>query len=74
MTTSKTHKNDGLGVALRVLRKSARLTLDQTKTLAGADAGYISKVENGLVLPSPTWVANLVAAIGTAIDDSTDVA
>lgn len=69
MTTSKTHKN-GMGTALRALRKSAGLTLDQTKTLAGADAGYISKVENGIVTPSPTWVANLVGAIGQHIEDA----
>lgn len=67
MTTSKNPKNSGTGAALRALRKSAGLTLDQTKTLAGADAGYISKVENGVVAPSPAWVANLVDAIGQHI-------
>jgi transcriptional regulator with XRE-family HTH domain len=69
MTTSKKRKT-GIGTALRTLRKAAGLTLDQTKTLAGADAGYISKVENGVVTPSPTWIANLVGAIGEHMRDA----
>ena len=68
MATSKTPKSGGYGSALRTLRKTAGLTLDQAKDLAGADAGYISKVENDVVVPSASWVANMVAAISQHID------
>jgi predicted transcriptional regulator len=54
----------GLGVALKTLRKSAGMTLDDVSGLAGVSTNYLSRAENGLVEPSPGWVEIVVSAIG----------
>lgn len=35
--------------------------------MAGVGSSYLSRAENGLVTPSPSWVHNLATAIGSRI-------
>lgn len=53
-----------MGLALRTLRRTAGLTLDDVAKAAGSSAPYISNVENGNVKPSADWTRNVLAAIG----------
>lgn len=57
----------GRGAALRILRKSANMTLDDVASAAGVSTNYLSRAENGLVEPSAGWVDNLIVAIGDHI-------
>lgn len=59
--------DEALGVALRMLRKSAGLTLSEVAGVAGASAPYLSNVENGNVRPSADWIRNVVSSIGSLI-------
>lgn len=60
----------GTGRAIRVLRKSAGMTLDDVAATAGISTNYLSRVENGRVAPSADWVSVVVAAIGSQIKDA----
>lgn len=64
-----TRSNEAVGTALRVIRKSANLTLADVNRIAGVSAPYLSNVENGKVAPSSEWIRMLLLAIGTAILD-----
>ena len=55
---------NALGIALRALRTSSGMTLAEVADAAGVAPSYLSRAENGLVSPSPTWVHNLAASIG----------
>ncbi len=59
--------NNHVGVALRLLRKSAGLTLDDVSRVAGISAPYLSNVENGNAEPSAKWVHMLIDAIGSDV-------
>jgi transcriptional regulator with XRE-family HTH domain len=63
VTTSK----NGVGVALRSIRKLAGMTLDDVSRAAGVSAPYLSNVENGNVTPSPGWVHTVLEVIGKEI-------
>lgn len=58
---------NGMGTALRTLRKSAGLTLDEVSAKAGVSTNYLSRAENGLVDPSSNWVELVVTALGAHI-------
>lgn len=60
----------GLGVALRTLRKSAEMTLEDVSVAAGVSTNYLSRAENGLVEPSSNWVELVVTAMGEQIASS----
>ena len=55
---------NALGIALRALRTSAGMTLAEVAEAAGVAPSYLSRAENGLVSPSPSWVHNLAHSIG----------
>ena len=55
---------NALGIALRALRTSAGMTLAEVAEVAGVAPSYLSRAENGLVSPSPSWVHNLPHSIG----------
>ena len=63
-----------VGLALRTLRKTAGLTLDDVAKAAGSSAPYISNVENGNVKPSADWTRNVIAAIGALLAEAEDAA
>jgi predicted transcriptional regulator len=55
---------NGLGIAIRALRKTAGLTLEDVSAIAGVSTNYLSRAENGLVEPSASWVEVVVTAMG----------
>lgn len=57
-----------VGLALRTLRKSVGLTLNDVSQAAGISGPYLSNVENGNVRPSADWVRTVMASIGCLID------
>lgn len=57
-----------LGTAIRSLRSTAGLTIAEASEIAGVAPSYLSRAENGLVAPTPSWVHNYVAAIGDRIE------
>lgn len=54
----------GYGLALRALRSAAGMTLDEVADAAGVSVSYLSRVENGVKVPSDGWVALVAVAIG----------
>ncbi|MEV6718048.1 Scr1 family TA system antitoxin-like transcriptional regulator [Lentzea sp. NPDC051208] len=58
------HDLDDLGVLLRVHRKKARLTGTEAARRAGFTQSKLSKIENGVLLPSPEDVRRLTTALG----------
>lgn len=52
------------GVALRTLRRAAGMTLADLAAAAGVSMSYASRVEAGVVLPRPKWVAHVVDVLG----------
>lgn len=58
------------GAGLRLLRLSAGMTLGDVADAAGVDAGYVSKVENGHVIPRAEWVFTVCDAIGEHLAQS----
>lgn len=67
-TTTAPPQPSPIGTALRTLRKTADLTLDDVSRMGGISPAYLSKVENGLVSPTPTWVSTVTEAIGKHLD------
>jgi predicted transcriptional regulator len=59
-----------VGAAMRTLRKTAGLTLDDVSQAAGISAPYLSNVENGNVRPSADWIRNVIASIGGVLLDT----
>lgn len=55
------------GAALRTLRRIAGITLDQAAGLGGTSAAYLSKVENGVFVPTRGYVARVAASIAEYI-------
>lgn len=72
--TTTPQQGSPLGTAIRTLRNSAHLTLSDASKIAGVSPAYLSRVENGLVTPSPTWVSTLAEAIGKHLDDEAHAA
>lgn len=57
----------GLGTAIKALRKTADMTLEDVSMAAGVSTNYLSRAENGLVEPSASWVEVVVTAMGDHI-------
>lgn len=64
MTTSTAPKANPVGTAIRTLRKTAGLTNLDASHLAGVSPAYLSRVENGLVSPTPSWISTFVESVG----------
>ncbi|QLQ11127.1 MAG: helix-turn-helix transcriptional regulator [Nocardioidaceae bacterium] len=62
--------DEALGVALRTLRKTVGMTLDDVSRAAGISGPYLSNVESGKVRPTADWVRTVMAAIGSQIRDA----
>lgn len=58
------------GQALKTLRKLAGLTLDEVSQRTGTAPAYLSKVENGRLLPANSYVAKITAALSREINES----
>jgi transcriptional regulator with XRE-family HTH domain len=58
------HDLDDLGALLRVHRKQARLTGTEAARRAGFTQSKLSKIENGILLPTPQDVRLLTTALG----------
>ncbi|MET8757638.1 Scr1 family TA system antitoxin-like transcriptional regulator [Lentzea sp. NPDC004782] len=58
------HDLDDLGALLRTHRKRAQLTGSEAARRAGFTQSKLSKVENGILLPSPDDVRRLAAGLG----------
>jgi transcriptional regulator with XRE-family HTH domain len=58
------HDLDDLGALLRTHRKRAQLTGSEAARRAGFTQSKLSKVENGILLPSPDDVRRLAAELG----------
>ena len=69
-----TNSPSAIGTAIRQLRTSAGLTLADVATLAGISVSYLSRVENGLVSPTPQWVHIVTSAIGDRLIGTTSAA
>lgn len=52
------------GSAIREMRKAQNLGLRELARLAEVDAGTLSRVERGLVDPSPRWLKAVAEALG----------
>lgn len=61
---------EGVGTALRTLRKVAGMTLSDVGEAAGISAPYLSNVENGNVKPSADWVRMVMSVIGVRLAES----
>lgn len=66
MTT--TTKAAGLGKALRTLRKSAGMNLEQLAALHGCSISYLSRVETGQAEPSADWFIRVTTILGNALN------
>lgn len=66
VTTSK----NGVGVALRSVRKTAGMTLNDVSQAAGISYTYLSNVENGNAEPSAKWVQMVLEVIGAHLAQS----
>jgi transcriptional regulator with XRE-family HTH domain len=56
------------GLAIRQLRTASGLTIEALANRAGVAPSYLSRVENGLVAPTSSWVHTVVTAIGEHIE------
>lgn len=52
------------GTVIREARKAQGLTLRDLAALAEVDHSMLSKVERGLVDPSPRWLKSVTVALG----------
>lgn len=52
------------GTVVRAARKAQNLTLRDVAKLADVDYSTLSKVERGLVEPSPRWLKAVLDALG----------
>jgi len=57
----------GFGPALRALRTTAGLTLEEVSDRAGVSPSYLSRAENNQVTPTAGWVQLVAVAIGELI-------
>jgi transcriptional regulator with XRE-family HTH domain len=58
-----------LGLRIKTLRKTRKLTLDALATLATTDKGYLSRLERGLKSPSVATLLKLSEALGVQIGE-----
>ena len=65
-----TGSKNGVGVALRLVRLAAQMTLNDVSKAAGISYTYLSNVENGNVTPSAKWVHAVLEAIGERVEDA----
>lgn len=65
-----TCSNNGVGAALRAVRKAAGMTLSDVALQAGISAPYLSNVENGNASPSAKWVHMVIEVIGNKLEDA----
>ena len=49
-------------------RKNAHLTQSELATRIGANKGYISKIERGLIVPSVATLYKIAAAMGLSVE------
>jgi transcriptional regulator with XRE-family HTH domain len=49
-------------------RKSARLTQKELVGRIGADKSYISRIENGITIPSVATFYRMVSALGRSVE------
>lgn len=63
-----------LGTAIRTLRTTAGITLADLAALAGVSQTYVSRVENGHVVPTDKWIALVATAIGEHLAHQRDTA
>jgi transcriptional regulator with XRE-family HTH domain len=54
-------------MGLRELRKQRGLTLEMVGVLAGLDQSSVSKLERGLLRPSPETTVRLARALGISV-------
>lgn len=66
---TETPHSVGLGAALRVLRTTAELTIEQAAEVAGVSPSYLSRAENNLVTPTPGWVQHVTTVLGDQITE-----
>lgn len=59
-----TNRPGGHGAQIRALRRAAGLTLDQLSDAAGVSKSYLSRVENGLLVPTDGWISMVALAVG----------
>ena len=55
------------GQMLRDARREARMTQTQVANKIGADKSYISRIENGSIIPTVTSFFRIVAAMGMQV-------
>lgn len=55
-------------MGLRELRRERGLTLEAVGFLAGLDQATVSRIERGLVEPSPETIVRLARALGMSIE------
>ena len=49
-------------------RKNARLTQEELAKRIGADKGYISRIERGLIIPNVSTLYRIAAAMGLTVE------
>ncbi len=57
------------GTAIQALRKTQHLSLRRLAELAEVDYSMLSRVERGLVDPSPRWLKAVTDALGRNLAD-----
>lgn len=60
-------QNGHAGRVLKTARKAQKLTLRDLADLAEVDFSMLSKVERGLVEPSPRWLKAVTDALGRSM-------
>lgn len=63
-----------IGPFLRLIRRSADMTLRQAANVAHVNFTYLGQVERGEREPTSEWLASYVKAIGVAVADDGDAA
>src|SRR5205814_3862837 len=58
-----------IGPAIRKLRRTNGLTLDDLASQAGISASHLSRLERGQTLPSFTVLAQIAHVLGTSVDE-----
>lgn len=58
------------GQIIRVFRRSERVTQSELASRIGSTKSYISKVENGIMIPSASTFFRIINALGLQIDIS----
>lgn len=64
------HQADRVGASLRILRESAGMTQDELAAAVGVGAGHLRAVEQGRVVPSPTFLSAAAAALAARMREA----